>query len=128
MVFGKQFSNIFLGCFSGTTVNQNLLIEIVLSGDILTTLAWFVHIPHVTITILVGMIEITTAIVVTEPSIVSLTITYTKVNPYLSNNRFPHKSQCHTTFLVELLKAKKGSMKTIMLILIAFLGWFLQGL
>ncbi len=76
-------------------------------------------------TVLVGRIEVTTAIIVAKPLIVTLTVTYAKVNPYLSNNAFPYDSQYHTTLFVDFLKARKGNTKTIMLILIALIKWFL---
>jgi hypothetical protein len=87
--------------FQFSTVNQQLLSEKVILCDILTNWVWFVHIPHAAITVSLWMIEVTTAIVVTKQLIVSLTIIYSKVNPYLSNNLFLHNSQSHTTFLVD---------------------------
>jgi hypothetical protein len=67
------------------------------------------------------MVEITTPIEVTKPAVVTNTI----VNPYLSHNRSPHDCHCHSVILMEALKARRGSMKTIMLILIALMGRFL---
>ena len=76
-----------------------LLHVIVLSGIIHTPWVWVVHIGKAAMTVLVGTIEVATAIIVAKPTIVYLTVTYVKVNPYLSNNLLPHDSQCHTTLL-----------------------------
>jgi hypothetical protein len=69
------------------------LSKIVLMGDILTIRIWFVHIPHAAITISVQMIDVITAIIVTKSSYILFCITYTNMNPYHSNNGFPHSSQ-----------------------------------
>jgi hypothetical protein len=71
------------------------------------------------------MVEITTSIEVTKPAMVTMTITNTIMNAYLFHNRSPHDCHCHSTILMEASYARKGSMKTIMLILIALMGRFL---
>jgi hypothetical protein len=55
-----------------------------------------------------------------------LSITNAKVNPYLSHNRSSHDCCCNSAISTEASKARKGNMKTIMLILIALIGRFLR--
>jgi hypothetical protein len=67
----------------------NLLGKIFVLCDILTICCGLVHIPHLAITVSIWMVEITTSIEVTKPAIVTLTVTNTIVNPYLTNNSLP---------------------------------------
>jgi hypothetical protein len=105
-VLRKQFTNIFLGGFVDTILYHILLHVIVLSGIIHAPWVQVAHIGKAVMTVLVGTIEVAITIIVAKPTIISLTVTYAKVNPCLSNNAIPHDSQCHTTLFVDFLKAR----------------------
>jgi hypothetical protein len=125
VVLKEHFTDISLGCFIFTCTNLNLLAEIIFSRDMLTICGGLVHtIPHIAFTVSIQMGEITTYIEMTKPVIVPLTITNAIVNPYLSHNWSPHDCHCHSAILMYASKARKSSVKTIMLILIALIGRF----
>jgi hypothetical protein len=69
-----------------------LLHVIVLLGIIHTPWVWVVHISKAAMTVLVGTIDVATAIIMAKQPIISLTVTYAKVNPHLSNNALTQDS------------------------------------
>ncbi len=97
----EEFANFFLGGFIGTVRYHILLFVIVLSGIIDTPWIWFVHIRKLAKIVLIWTIEVATAIVMAEPSIVSLSVANAKVNPHLTNYGPTHKSQIYATLFVD---------------------------